>query len=64
VGAGAGVCPPAIAIARAAQLPTVSDVPGLFGWARASDLLAVDGATGAVLVQPAQADIDRLREAR
>ena len=55
------VSPAAIAIARAAQLPVVSDVPGLFGWARPGDLLAVDGDSGTVLVQPAPTDIERLR---
>ncbi|MDX2088791.1 MAG: GAF domain-containing protein [Kofleriaceae bacterium] len=58
------VSPAAIAIARAAHVPVISDVPGLFGWARPLDLLAVDGDTGAVLVQPAPTDIERLRHAR
>ncbi len=58
------VAPAAIAVARAAHLPVVSDVPGLFGWARPGDLLAVDGDTGAVLVHPAPTDIERLRRAR
>lgn len=58
------VSPCAIAIARAAKLPCVSDVAGLFGWVRPSDLLAVDGDTGTVLVHPAQTDIERLRRAR
>jgi phosphotransferase system enzyme I (PtsP) len=62
--AGDAVSPAAIAIARAAKLTTVSDVPGLFGWARPDDLLAVDGDTGTVLVHPAPADIERLRRAR
>jgi phosphotransferase system, enzyme I, PtsP len=62
--AGDAVSPAAIAIARAAGLPTVSDVPGLFGWARPDDLLAVDGDTGTVLVHPAPAEIERLRRAR
>jgi phosphotransferase system enzyme I (PtsP) len=62
--AGDAVSPAAIAIARAAQLPTVSDVPGLFGWARPEDLLAVDGDTGTVLIHPAPEDIERLRHAR
>ena len=55
------VSPAAIAIARAAGLPVVSDVPGLFAWVRPDDLLAVDGTTGAVLVHPAPSDIERLR---
>ena len=58
------VAPAAIAVARAANLPVVSDVPGLFGWVRPGDLLAVDGDTGAVLVHPAPTDIERLRRAR
>jgi phosphotransferase system, enzyme I, PtsP len=58
------VSPAAIAIARAAELPTVSDVPGLFGWARPDDLLAVDGDTGTVLIHPAPTEIERLRRAR
>jgi phosphotransferase system enzyme I (PtsP) len=58
------VSPAAIAIARAAGLTTISDVPGLFGWARPDDLLAVDGDTGTVLVHPAPTDIERLRHAR
>jgi phosphotransferase system enzyme I (PtsP) len=58
------VSPAAIAIARAAQLAVVSDVPGLFGWARPGDLLAVDGDSGTVLVQPAPTDIERLKRAR
>jgi len=58
------VAPAAIAVARAAGLPVVSDVPGLFGWARPGDLLAVDGDSGAVLVHPAPTDIEKLRRAR
>ncbi len=58
------VAPAAIAVARAAQLPVVSDVPGLFGWVRPNDLLAVDGDTGVVLVHPAPTEIERLRRAR
>jgi len=61
--AGDAVSPAAIAIARAARLPTVSDVPGLFGWARPDDLLAVDGDEGTILVHPASSDIERVRRA-
>jgi phosphotransferase system enzyme I (PtsI) len=56
--------PTAIAIARAAKLPFVTGVSGLFGWARPGDLLAVDGGTGAVLVHPAPTEIERLRRER
>jgi len=52
----------AIAIARASRIPTVSDVSGLFGWARPDDLLAVDGDSGGVLIHPAPSDIERLRQ--
>jgi len=58
------ISPTAIAIARAARLPVVSDVSGLFGWVRPGDLLAVDGETGTVLVHPAPTEIERLRRER
>lgn len=58
------VSPTAVAIARAARLPVLGDVAGLFGWARPNDLLAIDGANGAVLVHPAATDIERLRRLR
>jgi signal transduction protein with GAF and PtsI domain len=58
------VAPCAIAIARAAKLPVISDVAGLFGWARPGDLLAADGDHGVVLVHPAPTEIERLRHAR
>ncbi|HEY1556009.1 MAG TPA: GAF domain-containing protein [Kofleriaceae bacterium] len=51
----------AIAIAAAARLPLVSSAHGVFGWTRPGDLLAVDGATGTVLVHPAPTEIERLR---
>jgi phosphotransferase system enzyme I (PtsP) len=53
----------AIAIANAAQLPLVSEVNGVFGWARPGDLLAVDGTAGIVLVHPAPTEIEKLRRA-
>ena len=56
--------PTAIAIATAARLPMVTEVAGLFGWARSGDLLAVDGTAGVVLVHPAPSDIERLRRER
>lgn len=60
----AGATPGAIAIARTAHLPLVTDVAGLFSWARPGDLLAADASTGTVLVHPAPTDIERLRRAR
>jgi phosphotransferase system enzyme I (PtsP) len=56
--------PTALAIARAAHLPLVTGVSGLFGWVRAGDLLAVDGGSGTVLVHPAPTEIERLRRER
>ncbi len=56
--------PAALAILAAAALPIVTDVPGLFGWARPGDLLALDATAGTVLVQPAPSDLDKLRRAR
>jgi phosphotransferase system, enzyme I, PtsP len=54
----------ATAIARAANLPVITGVAGLFGWVRPGDLLAVDGGTGTVLVHPAPTEIERLRRQR
>lgn len=64
VAAGEHVAPAAEAIARAARLPLVAEVHGVFGWARPGDLLAVDGDRGEVLVNPAPADIERVRRLR
>jgi signal transduction protein with GAF and PtsI domain len=58
------ISPTAIAIARVARIPCVSDVSGLFGWVRPDDLVAVDGDSGHVLVHPAPSDIERLRQPR
>jgi phosphotransferase system enzyme I (PtsP) len=55
---------PAIAIARAARLPLVTELAGVFNWVRPGDLLAVDAASGTVLVHPATAEIERLRRER
>ena len=62
--ASTSVSPAAIAVATAARVPIVSDVPGLFSWARPGDLLGIDGTTGTVLVHPAPSDIEHLRRAR
>lgn len=58
------IAPAAIAIARAARIPVVSDVAGLFNWVRPGDLVGVDGSAGSVLVHPAPSDIERLRRLR
>jgi phosphotransferase system enzyme I (PtsP) len=49
------------AIARAARLPVVASVTGAFAWTRPGDLLAVDATAGEVVVNPAPADVERLR---
>jgi phosphotransferase system enzyme I (PtsP) len=64
VAAGSDVTPAATAIARAARLPLVADAHGVFGWARPGDLIAVDADHGEVLVNPAPADIERVRRRR
>ena len=64
VAAGEHVASATIAIARAARLPLVAEAHGVFGWARPGDLLAVDGDRGEVLVNPAPADIERVRQLR
>jgi phosphotransferase system, enzyme I, PtsP len=64
VAGGGEVSPAAIAIARGARMPLVTDAQGIFGWARPGDLLAVDGERGEVLVNPAAADIERVRRLR
>lgn len=52
----------AIALARAGELPVVSDVGGLFAWARAGDVLLVEGDTGSVRVSPSPTQIARFRQ--
>lgn len=52
----------AIALARAAGLPVVGDVGGLFAWARAGDVLLVEGEAGAVRVNPSPTQIARFRQ--
>jgi phosphoenolpyruvate-protein kinase (PTS system EI component) len=64
VAASDAVTPAAAAIARAATLPLLSAVNGVFGWARPGDLLAVDGETGVVVVNPPPADVERLKRER
>ena len=64
VAASSEVTPAAAALARAARLPLVADVHGVFGWARPGDLIAVDADHGEVLVNPAPADIERVRRRR
>jgi phosphotransferase system enzyme I (PtsP) len=52
----------ALALARAAELPIAGDVGGLFAWARAGDVLYVDGESGSVRVNPSPTQIARFRQ--
>jgi phosphotransferase system enzyme I (PtsP) len=51
-------------VARAAGLPVVADVAGLFAWTRLHDPVLVDGDAGVVRVQPTQSEVARARSAR
>jgi phosphotransferase system enzyme I (PtsP) len=51
-------------LARVAGIPVVTDVAGLFAWAREQDRLLVDGDAGVVLLNPGQGVITRFRRSR
>jgi len=51
----------AIRIARAASLPVVSEVGGLFAWARVGDRVLVDADVGEVRVNPSAPTVARFR---
>jgi phosphotransferase system enzyme I (PtsP) len=53
---------PSIAIARAAELPVLGDVGGLFAWARAGDIVLLDGDEGALRVSPSPTQIAKFRQ--
>jgi phosphotransferase system enzyme I (PtsP) len=48
-------------VAKAAGLPVVADVGGLFAWARRGDVVLVDGDAGSVRVHPSAGQIAELR---
>jgi len=50
-----------VRVARAAKLPVVSEVGGLFAWARVGDRVLVDADAGEVRVNPSAATIARFR---
>jgi phosphotransferase system enzyme I (PtsP) len=54
-------CALGAAVARAARLPVVADVGGLFAWARPEDRMLVDGDDGIVRVNPPAATVARFR---
>lgn len=51
----------AAVVARAARLPAVSEVAGLFAWIRPGDRILVDGAAGIVRINPPATAIARHR---
>jgi signal transduction protein with GAF and PtsI domain len=53
-----------VAIARAAEVPVLADVPGLFAWVRPDDTLLVDCSAGLLRVNPPATTIARYRHAR
>jgi phosphotransferase system enzyme I (PtsP) len=50
-----------VAIARAAGIPTLCDVPGLFAWVRPDDSVLVDADKGVLRVNPPATQIARYR---
>ena len=54
----------AAALSRAAKLPVVAEVAGLFAWVRAGDVLLVDADQGVVRVNPAASVLARYRHER
>lgn len=54
----------AVAIARAAGIPVLADVAGLFAWVRPDDTLLVDCAAGILRVNPPATTIARYRHGR
>jgi phosphotransferase system enzyme I (PtsP) len=56
--------PAAAAIARAAGIPVLAEVDGLFAWTRPGDLLVVDADAGSLRVNPAATAVEHMRSAR
>jgi phosphotransferase system enzyme I (PtsP) len=53
-----------VAIARAANIPVLADIAGLFAWVRPEDTLLVDCGAGLLRVNPPATTIARYRHAR
>jgi phosphotransferase system enzyme I (PtsI) len=53
-----------LVIARAARIPVVADVAGLFAWARPEDTILIDGDKGVVRVNPSVNVIAKYRHDR
>jgi multiphosphoryl transfer protein len=56
--------PAALAIARAAGVPVLAEVDGLFAWTRPGDLLVVDADAGSLRINPAASAVEHMRSAR
>jgi phosphotransferase system enzyme I (PtsP) len=54
----------AVALIRAARLPLLGGVLGVFSWVRPDDLLALDAEAGVVQVNPAATTVARFRNSR
>ncbi len=55
---------PGVAIARAGEIPVLSQVEGLYAWARPGDLVVVDADAGVLRVNPAEASVESFRKRR
>lgn len=55
---------PGVAIARAAGIPVLSQVDGLYAWVRPGDLCVVDADAGVLRVNPAASSVESFRRER
>jgi signal transduction protein with GAF and PtsI domain len=55
---------PGVAVARAAGIPVLSQVDGLYAWVRPGDLVVVDADTGVLRVNPAASSVEAMRRDR
>ncbi len=55
---------PGLAIARAGEIPVLTQVDSLYAWVRPGDLVVVDADDGVLRVNPAEASVEELRKQR
>jgi signal transduction protein with GAF and PtsI domain len=55
---------PGVAIARAAGIPVLAQVDGLYAWVRPNDLVVVDADAGVLRVNPAASSVESFRKQR
>lgn len=55
---------PGLAIARAGEIPVVSQVDGLYAWVRPGDLVVVDADVGILRINPAESSVESFRKSR